>query len=156
MFLTSKNKYLQEKNLSYIIFSRLKVIFMKKDLREVEALVQIIEEYAQVQKNIANLPCGYISVKQISGHTYCYRQWREGKKIISQYVPDALLSSVKRKIAVRKENEALLKVVKKDLKKATRKVVKSGLLTEQDVIALLDVAMQDGDVQAEAEKRLAK
>ena len=95
---------------------------MKKDLREVEALVQIIEEYAQVQKNIASLPCGYISVKKISGHTYCYRQWREGKKIISQYVPDALLSSVKRKIAVRKENEALLKLVKKDLKKAARKV----------------------------------
>ena len=121
-----------------------------------EALVQIIDEYAQVQKNIANLPCGYISVKQISGQTYCYRQWREGKKIISQYVPDALLSSVKRKIAVRKENEALLKVVKKDLKKATRKVVKSGLLAEEDVIALLEIALQDGDVNAEVEKRLAK
>ena len=129
---------------------------MKKDLREVEALVQIIDEYAQVQKNIANLPCGYISVKQISGHTYCYRQWREGKKIISQYVPDALLSSVKRKIAVRKENEALLKVIKKDLKKATRKVVKSGLLAEEDVIALPEVALKDGDVNAEVEKRLAK
>ena len=51
---------------------------MKKDLREVEALVQIVEEYTQVSNNIANLPCGYISVKQISGHTYCYRQWREG------------------------------------------------------------------------------
>ena len=140
-----------------MILSRLKeIIIMKKDLREVEALVQIVEEYAQVSKNIANLPCGYISVKQISGHTYCYRQWREGKKIISQYVPEALLSSVKRKIAVRKENEALLKVIKKDLKKATRKVVKSGLLTEQDVIALLEVAMQDGDINAEAEKRLAK
>ena len=129
---------------------------MKKDLREVEALVQIIEEYAQVQKNIASLPCGYISVKQISGHTYCYRQWREGKKIISQYVPDALLSSVKRKIAVRKENEALLKLVKKDLKKASRKVEKSGLLNEADVIALLEVAMDGGDVNAEVEKRLAK
>ena len=129
---------------------------MKKDLREVEALVQIIDEYAQVQKNIANLPCGYISVKQISGHTYCYRQWREGKKIISQYVPDALLSSVKRKIAVRKENEALLKIIKKDLKKASRKVIKSGLLTQEDVDALLDVAMNDGDVNAEVEKRLAK
>ena len=129
---------------------------MKKDLREVEALVQIIEEYAQVQKNIASLPCGYISVKQISGHTYCYRQWREGKKIISQYVPDALLSSVKRKIAVRKENEALLKLVKKDLKKAARKVEKSGLLNEADVVALLEVAMKDGDVNAEVEKRLAK
>ena len=52
----------------------------------------------------------------------------------------------------------LIKVLqlKKDLKKATRKVVKSGLLTEEDVIALLDVAMQDGDVNAEVEKRLAK
>ena len=129
---------------------------MKKDLREVEALVQIIDEYAGVEKNIANLPCGYISVKQISGHTYCYRQWREGKRIISQYVPDALLSSVKRKIAVRKENEALLKVIKKDLKKLSRKVVKSGLLTEQDIIDLLEVAMNDGDVNAEAEKRLSK
>ena len=58
--------------------------------------------------------------------------------------------------AVRKENEALLKVIKKDLKKATRKVVKSGLLTEEDVIALLEVAMQEGDVNAEVEKRLAK
>ena len=129
---------------------------MKKDLREVEALVQIVEEYAQVSKNIASLPCGYISVKQISGHTYCYRQWREGKKIISQYVPDALLSSVKRKTADRNENEDLLKYIKKDLKKATRKVVKSGLLTEQDVIALLEVALKDGDINAEAEKRLNK
>ena len=129
---------------------------MKKDLREVEALVQIVEEYAQVSKNIASLPCGYISVKQISGHTYCYRQWREGKKIISQYVPDAILSSIKRKIAVRKENEALLKDIKKDLKKATRKVVKNGLLTKQDVIALLEVALKDGDINAEAEKRLNK
>ena len=29
---------------------------MKKDLREVEALVQIVEEYASVQKNIARSP----------------------------------------------------------------------------------------------------
>ena len=61
-------------------------------------------------------------------------------------MPDALLSSVKRKIAVRKENEALLKVIKKDLKKATRKVVKSGLLTEEDVIALLNYVVRAMDV----------
>ena len=126
---------------------------MKKDLREVEALVQIIDEYAQVQKNIANLPCGYISVKQISGHTYCYRQWREGKKIISQYVPDALLSSVKRKIAVRKENEALLKVVKKELKKAEHKVLKEGLLSEADIEELKEAAKNGADVVALAQEK---
>lgn len=127
---------------------------MKKDLREVEALAQIIIEYALVYKNIANLPCGYISVKQISGHTYCYRQWREGDKIISQYVPEALLSSVKRQIAVRKENESLLKEIKKDLKKATRKVIKSGLLTEAEVIAVIEGAIAGADVHAEIEKLL--
>jgi hypothetical protein len=115
---------------------------MKKDLREVEALAQIIIEYALVYKNIANLPCGYISVKQISGHTYCYRQWREGDKIISQYVPEALLSSVKRQIAVRKENESLLKEIK------------SGLLTEAEVIAVIEGAIAGADVHAEIEKLL--
>ena len=129
---------------------------MNKQQRQLELLLELLNEREQIEENIKALPVGYISVKQISGHTYCYRQWREGKRIISQYVPDALLSSVKRKIAVRKENEALLKVIKKDLKKATRKVVKSGLLTEEDVIALLDVAMNNGDLNAEAEKRLAK
>ena len=129
---------------------------MNKDQRQLEVLISSINEVSRIENFIESLPRGYISVKQISGHTYCYRQWREGKRIISQYVPDALLSSVKRKIAVRKENEALLKVIKKDLKKATRKVVKSGLLAEEDVIALLEVAMNDGDVNAEVEKRLAK
>ncbi|NLB48242.1 MAG: hypothetical protein GX813_00060 [Erysipelotrichia bacterium] len=127
---------------------------MKKSLREVEALAQLIIEYALVYKNIANLPCGYISVKQISGHTYCYRQWREGEKIVSQYVPKALLSSVKRQIAARKNNEAMLKEVKKDLKKVTRKVVKSGLLTEGEIIEIIEAALQGADVHAEIEKLL--
>lgn len=125
---------------------------MNKNLREVEALVELVTEYVQIEKTIAVLPCGYISVKHISGHTYNYRQWREGNKIISSYVPDALLNGVKRKIAVRKENEALLKVVKKDLKKATNKVVKLGVLTEEDVDALIAVARDNGDVNAKAKE----
>ena len=78
---------------------------MNKQVRQLELLLELMNERDQIEENIKALPVGYISVKQISGHTYYYRQWREGKKIISQYVPDALLSSVKRKIAVRKENE---------------------------------------------------
>ncbi|HHT67441.1 MAG TPA: hypothetical protein GX010_04425 [Erysipelotrichaceae bacterium] len=129
---------------------------MKKRLREIEALVQIVNEYALVHKNIAKLPRGYISVKRISGHTYYYRQWREGTKIISKYVPEALLSSVRRQIAARKENESFLKEIKKDLKRVTRKVVKGGLLTENDVKTLLEVALQGGDVNAEVDKLLEK
>ena len=119
---------------------------MNKNLREVEALVELVNEYVSIEKAIEALPCGYISVKHIAGHTYNYRQWREGDKIVSSYVPEALLNGVKRKIAVRKENEALLKVVKKDLKKATRKVVKAELLSEADANSLLDAARNGEDI----------
>lgn len=123
---------------------------MNKNLREVEALVELINEYVQIEKTIAVLPCGYISVKHISGHTYNYRQWREGSKIVSSYVPETLINGVKRKIAVRRENEALLKVVKKDLKKATNRVIKLGLFTEDDVNILLDTARNGDDVYERA------
>ena len=123
---------------------------MKKDSRLVEALVDLINEYVDIENTISSLPCGYVSTKTISGKTYYYRQWREGKKISSVYIPSALVNGIKRKIAFRKENEALLKEVKKDLAKTTRKVVKAGLVTEEGVNELLEAGRAGKDVAAEA------
>ena len=125
---------------------------MKKDSRLVEALVDLINEYIDIENTISSLPCGYVSTKTISGKTYYYRQWREGKKISSVYIPNALVNGIKRKIAFRKENEALLKEVKKDLAKTTRKVVKAGLVTEEGVNELLQAGRDGKDVAAEAAK----
>ncbi|MCF0108054.1 MAG: hypothetical protein HUJ59_03525 [Bacilli bacterium] len=118
---------------------------MKKEQRQVESLVELLKEQAEIERQIAVLPVGYISVKVISGHTYNYRQWREGSKIISQYVPETMLNSVKRKIAARKEQEVTLKAVKKDIKSVTKKVLKAGLLTEEEIAELKE------KVAAEAE-----
>ena len=126
---------------------------MNKSLRQVEALGEIISECVSIENVIANLPRGYISVKHISGKVYCYRQWREGSRIISVYVPEALLNSTKRKIAVRKENEALLKIVKKDLKKASHKVIKEGILSEDDVNELIEAARRGEDVVTLAQEK---
>ena len=106
---------------------------MKKEQRQVDSLYELLKEQAEIENAIAALPRGYISVKHISGHVYNYRQWREGEKIISEYVPEAFLNSVKRKIATRKEQEELLKAVKKDIKSVSRKLLKAGLLNEQDI-----------------------
>ena len=125
---------------------------MKKDSRLVEALVDLINEYVDIENTISSLPCGYVSTKTISGKTYYYRQWREGKKISSVYIPSALVNGIKRKIAFRKENEALLKEVKKDFAKTTRKVVKAGLVSEADVDALLQAGRDGKDVAVEAAK----
>lgn len=125
---------------------------MNKDSRLVEALVELINEYVAIENTISALPSGYVSTKTISEKTYYYRQWREGSKIFSVYIPNALVSGVRRKIAVRKENEALLKEVKKDLSKTTRKAVKAGLFTEEDVTNLLKAGKDGKDVAEEAAK----
>ena len=49
---------------------------MNKQVRQLELLLELMNERDQIEENIKALPVGYISVKQISGHTYYYRQWR--------------------------------------------------------------------------------
>ena len=110
---------------------------MNKQQRQLELLLELLNEREQIEENIKALPVGYISVKQISGHTYYYRQWREGNKIISEYVPEAFLNATRRKIAARKEQESLLKAVKAEIKKVNRKVNKERLLTKAEVEELL-------------------
>ena len=106
---------------------------MKKVERQVEVLLESLIEVANIQKVIESLPRGYISVKVISGHTYYYRQWREGNKVVSAYVPESYLNVVKQKIEIRKQNEALLKILKADYRKAEKQVLKSGYLTREQI-----------------------
>ena len=129
----------------YNAFSRLD---MNKEQRQIEVLASFLLEEYRIEQVIESLPRGYISVKQIAGHTYYYRQWREGDKIISNYVPEAFLKGVKQKIVIRKENEQLLKIVKKDISKSTKAVLKAGLLSEEQVVALKEGVKND-DVKPE-------
>lgn len=106
---------------------------MKKSERQVEVLIESLIEVSLIEKVIESLPRGYISVKNISGHQYYYRQWREGSRIISSYVPESYLNVVKQKIEIRKQNEELLKILKKDYKKAEKAVLKMGEVTPEAI-----------------------
>ena len=106
---------------------------MNKQVRQLELLLELMNEREQIEENIKALPVGYISVKQISGHTYYYRQWREGEKIISSYVPESYLNVVRQKIQIRKQNEELLKILRKDYRKAEKAVLKFGEVSEEDI-----------------------
>lgn len=108
---------------------------MKKSERQVEVLIESLIECAEIEKVIASLPRGYISVKQISGHTYYYRQWREGTRIISSYLPESYLKVVRQKIEIRKQNEELLKILNKDYKKAERAVLRAGEVSPEKIEA---------------------
>lgn len=116
---------------------------MNKDKRQLEVLISSINEVNRIEAVIESLPRGYISVKRIAGHTYYYRQWRDKDKIVSHYVPEAFLNGVKQKIVIRKENEQLLRITKKDLAKAVRLVEKAGLLTSEQIEELKESAKYD-------------
>lgn len=116
---------------------------MSKQSKLLEVLLQLLEEYDNIQAVIESLPRGYISTKVISGHTYHYRQWREGSHVLSTYVPDALLNSVKQKIVIRKQNEELLKVLKADIKKNEKALIKVGVLTDESAKALRNATAEE-------------
>lgn len=109
---------------------------MSKKDKMFDALTTLLEEYNQIQGVINSLPRGYISKKVISGHVYHYRQWREGNRVLSDYVPDALLNGVRQKIVIRKESEELLKITKKDIKKLEKALLKNGSATEEEIAEL--------------------
>ena len=109
---------------------------MSKQQKLLDVLLQLLDEYDNIEEVINNLPNGYISTKVISGHTYHYRQWREGSHVLSTYVPDALINVVRQKIVIRKEFEELLKILKGDIKKTEKQLLKAGLITEEKLTAL--------------------
>ncbi len=104
---------------------------MSKSSKNVDVYVELLKDLKNAEASIEALPRGYISTKVISGHTYHYLQWREGNQVLSTYVNDALLNSTKQKIVIRKEYEELVKVLKKDLKKIEKLLLKGGLSKEE-------------------------
>ena len=104
---------------------------MSKSEKMLDAYKDFVKEIKDVEAAIAALPRGYISEKKISGHVYHYLQWREGDHVLSQYVNESLIPSIRQKIVIRKEYEKLLKILNKDLAKLEKALLKKGVTKEQ-------------------------
>lgn len=91
---------------------------------EKERLEKIIKSY---EKEIDNLPRGYISLKEINNNKYVYRSYRQKDKVKSVYLGKPGSDKVKKvqeKIKERKNYEKLLKQAKKNLKEVEKVVGK--------------------------------
>ena len=73
---------------------------------------EIIDQIKELTEQIANLPKGYISTKNIRGNIYYYHQWNEGGKKISEYVSDDKIIELDNQIKKRQELEQELKALK--------------------------------------------
>lgn len=76
----------------------------------------LIEEYHRsvrlghlIEKELKTLPKGSVRVREINGREYYYLNYRDGKKVKSDYISASQLNDIRAQVARRKELKAALK-----------------------------------------------
>ena len=87
-----------------------------------EELDRLERQQAVYERDLQAIPKGYISKKKISGKEYCYLQYRDGRRVVSQYIAAEDLPKVEFQVKRRRQLEASLRRVREDQIKL-RKVV---------------------------------
>ena len=70
---------------------------------------------AKYREELEGLPKGTISAKKVGENTYYYLKYREGKKVISQYVSKSCVEEVGERIEKRKHVETMIKSLQEEL-----------------------------------------
>ena len=109
---------------------------MEKKQKIIETLKALVKERDETNTMIDELPRGYIQYKTVSGHSYAFRQWREGDKVKSVYINENFVPLIERKILLRKSYSKLLKDIKTEIKTIGKKAVKSGVITQAELDSL--------------------
>ncbi|MCR4839123.1 MAG: hypothetical protein K5897_09375 [Eubacterium sp.] len=98
-------------------------------MREMSMLEEmLVDEYFRCERNLKiqqeylleNEIKGYISTKRISGREYYYLQHREGKRVLSRYIPQSKVSDLVRKLDEQKKWKKSIKNLKRDMKNIER------------------------------------
>ena len=71
----------------------------------------LLDRIAELEEQVAALPCGSISTKKVKGKQYYYHRLTENKKRIEKYIPAEEVDALREQIRQRKELEAELIIV---------------------------------------------
>lgn len=86
-------------------------------MQEKQRIEYMIERYAEEHQR---LPKGTISEKKSGDKTYYYLKYRDGKRVVSQYINKETIDEVKEKVEKRKHIEAMMKSLQDELAIAKR------------------------------------
>lgn len=64
-----------------------------------------MKSYVELQTRLASLPRGYLSIKHINGKERYYLQYREGTKVVSKYIKEDEVETIKAQLQERKKIE---------------------------------------------------
>lgn len=75
---------------------------------------------AKYQEEYEHLPKGTLSEKKVGSRIYYYLKYRDGKKVVSEYVSKVHIDEVRSQLEKRKHIEAMIKSLLEELAIANR------------------------------------
>lgn len=80
-------------------------------LQEKERIDRMLAKY---QEELGTLPEGTISEKKVRQSTYFYLKYREGKKVISRYIPQKDVEVVREQVEKRRHIETMIRSLQEE------------------------------------------
>ena len=80
-------------------------------LQEKERIDRMLAKY---QEELGMLPKGTISEKKVRQSTYFYLKYREGKKVISRYIPQKDVDAVREQVEKRRHIETMIRSLQEE------------------------------------------
>lgn len=80
-------------------------------LQEKERIDRMLVKY---QEELRPLPKGTISEKKIKQSTYFYLKYREGKKVISRYIPQKDVEAIREQVEKRRHIETMIRSLQEE------------------------------------------
>ena len=80
-------------------------------LQEKERIDRMLAKY---QEELGTLPKGTISEKKVKQSTYFYLKYRDGKKVISRYIPQKDVDAVREQVEKRRHIETMIRSLQEE------------------------------------------
>ena len=86
-------------------------MILRTILQEKERIDRMLAKY---QEELETLPKGTISEKKVKQSTYYYLKYREGKKVISRYIPQKDVDAVREQVEKRRHIETMIRSLQEE------------------------------------------
>ena len=80
-------------------------------LQEKERIDRMLKKY---QEELEKLPKGTLSEKKAGQSTYFYLKYRDGKKVISQFIPKKDVDDVRKQVEKRRHIETMIRSLQEE------------------------------------------
>ena len=86
-------------------------LILRTILQEKERIDRMLAKY---QEELEMLPKGTISEKKVKQSTYFYLKYREGKRVISRYIPQKDVEAVREQVEKRRHIETMIRSLQEE------------------------------------------